>query len=123
MHDLLRDEFPVTITMFEHLLMSLLHHVHIQVPTKHHVLIHSFGSDFADLGLLELEEGVALWPGSSFGASNAQFCDFAKLGEEFLEFLFVKTFGEVSNVNDSLFFAVTDLQFVETFGELALFAI
>lgn len=97
--------------------------MHIQVSAKHHVLIHSLGGNCSDLGFFELDKAIALGSSGGFRASDARFCDFSELSKELFELVLVEAFGQMTAIDDSILFAVSDLQFVEAFGHLTLFAI
>jgi len=99
-HFLSRCELPVSVTVLEHLVVSVGHYVDVQLSAKHHVLIHSLASNFCNFLLSKFEERVAFGSRCLFAARDAQFCDSAKLLEKLAELFFVEALRQVTNVNN-----------------------
>jgi len=77
-----RYKLPVSISVFEHLVVSIGHNVNVQLSTKHHIFVHSFAGNFSYFFLSKLEERIAFGSPCLFAPGNAQFRYIAELLEE-----------------------------------------
>lgn len=100
--------------MLEGILVGFLENVDIQLTTEEQVLIHGLGSDFTDLALSELKEGIASGSGCLDGTRDAQFSHLAELLEKVLELSLVETFWQVTNIEDATTAVRCHLQLVES---------
>jgi hypothetical protein len=119
------NERPLTVAVLEHFAVGVLDHVDVETAAEDHVFVHGFGGNlryflsFAFVFALELEEGVAFRARRFLAARDAEFRHLAKLTEKSFELLFVETFGQVTDVDDSgVVLGLLDLQLVESPREL-----
>ena len=84
--------------MLKCFLVRVFNNMHVECTAEHHVLVHSFGSNFCDFLFLKLQERIPFRSCCVFGTSDAQFLDFTKLREKLFEFFFVETFGQVTDI-------------------------
>ena len=64
--DLGGNVLPLTISVLEHVLVGIVHHVAVQLLPEHDIAVHCLRGNLGDLFVLEFQKGIASGPGSLY---------------------------------------------------------
>ena len=64
--DLGGNKLPLAISVLEHVLVGLVHHVAVQLLSEHDIAVHCLRGNLGDLFVLEFQKGIASGPGSLY---------------------------------------------------------